>query len=412
MTPSSFPELSWPPAGGWDVDVAVVGAGPAGLAAAVRLRWQKTHPAVPVSVALVNSGPAGGLAALGNSILTGPSLAFPSGGLVERLTADLARWPAPRIAARVTALHRRRGTWRLRLEDGRVLRALSVILATGMMDLRNLADFWERGVTATFGSRRLVFARLEEHLSRARAPVVLGSMEVSRLWPRLRAMNPRTRLFVPAAGEDPPEAGGLPLHAGRLAGLEGGGRVSGLCYRDAEGRVQVLETDLVVVEFNSLECRRADRLPGQPAGPAGFVRADSRGRTRRPGLFAAGDCTGPPFSAAVALGQGIEAAFSAYRYVCRAKYGAEPPLFAYFGDPDLPAGPDDPFRPRPELVPLPLLRQCPEPGAAAAWALMDGRRTLSQIGEEAGLAWPEVEDLAARLIRLRAVTYLPFTGRT
>ena len=97
-------EFPWQGKAPWDVDVAVVGAGPTGLSAAIRLRWLKTFPLVPVSVALINSGPLGGLAKMGNSILTGPSLAFPTGQLVERLEEDLKKWPVPVISNRVEAI--------------------------------------------------------------------------------------------------------------------------------------------------------------------------------------------------------------------------------------------------------------------------------------------------------------------
>lgn len=50
--------------------------------------------------------------------------------------------------------------------------------------------------------------------------------------------------------------------------------------------------------------------------PCGFIKVDSRNRTNRPGLFAAGDCTdASAFQVLMGLGDGEKAALSAFDYV-------------------------------------------------------------------------------------------------
>ena len=73
------------------------------------------------------------------------------------------------------------------------------------------------------------------------------------------------------------------------------------------------------------------------------------------GVFAAGDITGRYRSTAMALGDGVNAGFSAVRYTHRRKFGGEPNLFAYLSadraldgsERDLPVVPEDAW-----LVPL------------------------------------------------------------
>ena len=56
--------IATPQPAGYDADVIVVGAGPAGLAAATRVRWVKGYHAMAASVRIIESGAVGGLAAL------------------------------------------------------------------------------------------------------------------------------------------------------------------------------------------------------------------------------------------------------------------------------------------------------------------------------------------------------------
>jgi thioredoxin reductase len=407
----SFPELPWDGVEDWHVDVAVLGGGPAGLAAALRLRWMKSIPATPLTVALINSGPLGGLAGLGNSILTGPELAFPSGGLPELLQADLANWPLPILRQRACSISSRDGRLEVSLADGRLLQCLSLVVAVGMLELVNLPEFWGRGFSATFGSAANVHRVLRRTLTSSSSPVVIGGPGLADMAEDLAAMHPGCRLVVPdqtGRTAEGSRSDGPELIRGRLLEALGDsdGRLTGLRIEQAKEQ-RLLEADCIVAEFNSLELARADRLPGLPLTEQGFVQGSASDlRTPVPGLYGAGDCLGPPFSAVKALGQGVQAAFSAYRWAYSLKYGQEPSLFAYYGDKRVLSGPvEAEVDLGPESRPLRLLDECPQAEAERMWPLLDGKHGLEDLTEATGLSQAEIERTINGLIEARAVTF-------
>jgi hypothetical protein len=128
-----------------------------------------------------------------------------------------------------------------------------------------------------------------------------------------------------------------------------------------------------------------------------------------PGLFGAGDCTGPPFAAVVALGQGAEAAFAAYRFAYEIKYGGKPPLFAYFGDSEvtdnLTERDDFPLHGR--LVPAKLIHDCPLPELTPVWSLIDGHRSIAELSTGKDLGEKELYGQLRKLIQERTLTFCP-----
>lgn len=403
-TAADFP---WAGSHPWDVDIAIVGGGPAGLAAAIRLRWLKTMPPLPLSTCLINSGPLGGLACLGNSILTGPGLAFPAAGLVNRLRDDLDRWPLPILNNKVIGVERRHDYFRLQLEDGGSLRAAAVIMACGMLDIRNMARFWRQGVLATFGNRANIFTILHKELPACRQPLVLGGAHLSRLQQTITTLNANATLLVPPSCQGAADTGNL-LQGELLELRESAGVLKGALLKTDAGLVEK-QVDRVIIEFNSLELGRGLLPSGLPSLENGYLQTTTNCRTTISGLFGAGDCTGPPFAALVAMGQGAEAAFAAYDYVHRMKYNLEPALFAYFGDSrvkDNLAAPDD-FPLRAELVPARLLRECPLAGLEDLWHFLDGRTSLGALCQRQGLSEEELFRRINQLVKERALTFCP-----
>ncbi|MBU0680349.1 MAG: NAD(P)/FAD-dependent oxidoreductase [Proteobacteria bacterium] len=408
MQCKSATEFPWAGSHPWDVDIAIVGAGPAGLSAAIRLRWLKTMPPLPLSACLINSGPLGGLAQLGNSILTSPGLSFPAGELVKRLKRDLQKWPLPILRGKVVAVDHKKDHFKLTLEDGRQLTTLAVIMACGMLDIRNMADFWRQGVVATFGNRENIFTILKKELPTCANPLVVGGRHLRHLAKTIHTLNPKATLVVPISQQEVEESSSA-LIMGELQEIkEKDGKLVAAILKTAQGLIE-RQVDKVILEFNSLELERSPLPTGVPSQKNGFMTTCVHAQDVTPGLFGAGDCTGPPFAAVVALGQGAEAAFAAYRFVYEIKYGGKPALFAYYGDSEVTdtLTERDDFPLHGKLVPAKLIHDCPLPELNPAWSLVDGRRSIAELSKEKGLGEKELYGQLRKLIQERALTFCP-----
>ncbi len=124
-----------------NVDVAVIGAGPAGLAAALRVRWVKSHHAVPCSVVMFDPAGPGGLATIGATRLMGPA----TQPLLPTVLDDLRRFETPVRREAVERVEADGGRWRVCTCNGARCRARAVVLATGLRRLSNELDYFGRG---------------------------------------------------------------------------------------------------------------------------------------------------------------------------------------------------------------------------------------------------------------------------
>ena len=138
------------PAAPYDVDVAIIGGGPAGMSAAVRCRWVKSYRSLPCSVAVFEPGTLGGLAGWRTCSITGPGYRYLGDGLIQRIATDFERYRIPVVSERVVSLHRGDGLFILETDAGTRVRALSVIVATGMRALANERHFLGRGLFVTY----------------------------------------------------------------------------------------------------------------------------------------------------------------------------------------------------------------------------------------------------------------------
>jgi thioredoxin reductase (NADPH) len=321
-----------------DYDVCVIGGGPAGIAAAVRVRWLKRHHCVPCKVLVIDPAELGGLAAMGSTVLTGLGFQMTSDVILERLLTDVRTLEIPHERKRVTAVLREStGDFRIQLAGGEGLTCRAVVLACGMRTLTREAEFWGRGVTGLSMGVDHVIKTLRRYAtdSEYRHVVFVGSPQLLRLRALLEGARRDSRQFrfivEPIEGEGYDEA--VAPFVGSIERLEGEGRLSRVCVRRPTGVLECLEdVDLLVMDFMSLEARpsRSVLVPGLEVDERGFIVVDRGARTSVPGLFAAGDATGMPACVAKAIGEGVIAGFEAYRYVYRSKFEAEPQLFAYY----------------------------------------------------------------------------------
>lgn len=381
------------------------------MSAAIRVRWTKSYRSVPCSVVVFESGKLGGLATWRSCALTGPGFKFRGDGLVRHLRADFDRFQIPTVSDRAVSIESSDGVFLVEGEKGNRVRALSVIVATGFRPLGNEAKFIGRGVFITY----MGYEYFPEILDRAteaaagRGLAIAGngkSIHIAGLVRnRMERAGGATWLIDEGAGH-PADLPGKQLQ-GRvvelLAGPEGMLRAIRLSSRD--GTERVLECGALLLDYNGFELAPSFAIEGLALrkGDRGFVDCDRDCATNVTGIFVAGDITGRYASTAMAIGDGVNAGFGAYRHVFRGKFGEEPPLFAYAAT-DGPIAEDHRDLPPIEDSMIPVLLG-PIAHAVERCAIprdfldaIDGVRSVGEICEDETIDTGDARDWIHRLI--------------
>ena len=326
----------------FDYDVIVVGAGPAGISSAVRVRWLKRYHMVPCKVAVVDpAATLGGLSTMGTTHFIGPGWRYNAEDINQLLVSDIERFQIPHIQERVTSVKKINNVFEIKLSSGTILTSRSVILCPGMKLLTREAHFWNRGVTATSMGIDAVVKKLKEWINDPKYEkiVIAGSAKLSNLIPFVEG-NCREGCSVEFVVEpthgylntNVPE--GTNIIHGTVVALEGDKFLQKVIVEDEHGNRKIInDVNLFVIDFLSYELvpSRNFYCDDLSVDASGFIEVDRRQQTNIPGLFAAGDSTGMPACVGTAIGEGIVAGFECYRYVYLQKFGTEPPLFAYYG---------------------------------------------------------------------------------
>jgi NADPH-dependent 2,4-dienoyl-CoA reductase/sulfur reductase-like enzyme len=299
--------------------VAIVGGGPAGLAAATRLRALGVE-----GVLLLEREPEiGGIPRhCGHypfglrefrRLLRGPDYA-------RRLAAE-ARACGAEILTRASVVLIEAGPrLKVSLPDGMVeVSAERVLLSTGVRERSRAARFigGERpqGVLSTGALQSLVYLKGLRPFSR---PVILGSELVSfsalltcrHAGIRPQAMieaNPRVTARSFARGL--PALLGVPLHLGsRLDRILGHERVEGVLLKDAQGKAREIACDGVIVSGGFTPEATLARMGHLEVDPgSGGPAVDQFGRCSDPAYFAAGNLLRPVETAGWSWREGVEA---------------------------------------------------------------------------------------------------------
>ncbi|KQX49868.1 MULTISPECIES: FAD-dependent oxidoreductase [unclassified Streptomyces] len=297
------------------VDVLVVGAGPAGLAAATRLaaagagrvevlERERTAGGVPRHCAR----PGFGADALGRP-LDGPAYARRAvraalrAGVTVRTGVSATGWCGP-LGLDVTAPS---GLERVR--------ARAVVLATGARERPRSARLAPgsrpAGVLTSGELQRLTVPSRRWREPVGRRAVVVGGEPVARNAVRtLRAAGIEVVAVVAEGRARRAAFGSVPVLVGTVvAELHGRGRLTGVTVRSGDGRTATLRCDTVVFTGDWIpdhELARARGLPLVPGtrGPA----TDGAFRTAEPGVFAVGNLLHGGEPAPVAAAEGRAAA--------------------------------------------------------------------------------------------------------
>ena len=121
----------------YDYDVAVIGAGPAGMTAAIRTRWVKSYKSVPCSTILFDGSGLGGLAKWRSCMLSGPSFHLKGEEVVGRLKSDIEALEIPFVESKVVDVKWEGRIKKITTEAGDSFSVLAIIVATGFRSLCN-----------------------------------------------------------------------------------------------------------------------------------------------------------------------------------------------------------------------------------------------------------------------------------
>lgn len=335
-------------------DTAVIGAGPAGLSAAVRARFIKSRGACPMSAIVFDaSSKPGGLANFSRTKLTGPSFSLERGELVSKLMKDMELFDIPLVNEKIVEIKKSRGGEHYIIKDahGGKYRASTVILASGMRPLSNEIDYFGRGVEITYMGYDFINKMITEFISDAAANdrkfMIYGNKyslnlinfalsAINGLKTDYKKLQP---LFLIDADER--EISGDKVYKkypflfsfGKITQFSGRGRLDAVAV-EYGGAMRGEKVDRVLMDYSSFELSPDFEIKisagADISGRNGFIKTDACGRTKATGIFAAGDICGPYYSVSRAVAAGISAAFSAYEFIAaRRRKLKNYSLFAY-----------------------------------------------------------------------------------
>lgn len=270
------------------VDIAIIGAGPAGYSAAVNARKREK------SVLVI--GQSGGWLSRAEAIENYPGMPGVSGAqLLEAMRAHAAAMGAQQRAGVVHQVMNMGASFALSL-GGDFVEAKKVILCTGAKQPRLLP-----GEERLLGRGVSYCGTCDGMLYRGRRVAVIaqGPEAVSEA-NFLASLCESVTYF--GAADDALDAR-IEVSGGKPEAILGEERVRGL---QASGEELAFDGVFIFREAMALSAL----LPGLEMDGA-FIRVDRSMRTSVPGVFAAGDCTGLPLQVAKAVGEGCIAALAA-----------------------------------------------------------------------------------------------------
>jgi thioredoxin reductase len=312
----------------YDADVLVIGAGPAGMAAAIRVRWVKTSRMAPSSTLLIDPGGLGGIADMGSICLTGPSWAYKGHDMMVNVMADVEHMEIPLVREAAVSLERQGALWAVHTPS-RTLRGLAVVVAVGIRRLTNEPELRHAELLKFLSGG---YARSEETFTfwskkrRGQRVVIIGGAQLPKTLPHFLTLDAGRNTVIDLC--EPRQ---------QVRGYRRDGETIVIDVEE-DGARREIACEMVMLDYHSLELDPPAPafLPPALRKADGYCALRPDGHPEWPGLYGAGDCTGAPSMSSRAIGQGVEAGFWAYQYTYRRKFGIDPHLFAFIVSPERP----------------------------------------------------------------------------
>ncbi len=300
-------------------DTAIVGGGPAGLAAALHLAWHRRRVIVLDRV----SGP---LFFTLERLWNVPGLAGASGAEIQqRLKAQAVDLGATIERASVVQASGELEAFRLEADDGRSWQARTLLLATGVARYHPTVGGDFRPCFAYAGKGNLYYCpdcEAPEIFGKDTVVIAVGSADAAAAMAiGLTRYAARTRVLLPP-GELPGEAlrarlaqARVEMVSGSIADLEGGRRRTVRALLLADG--SRLEAEAFFVSTPARGRTDLAQQLGVELAPKGrhAAVASQRGDTNVPGVWVAGDLRPITQQVAVAMGTGNLAAVMIDQYL-------------------------------------------------------------------------------------------------
>lgn len=307
-----------------EVDVAIIGAGPAGLTAALFAARRELKCVVFEARAV------GGEMATATAIENYPGFESVSGLELARLMQSQAqKFGARLVNEEVTKIARRNNFFELSTANS-VWRARAIVLATGAwhkeLGVKGEKEFAGKGVSYC--------ASCDAPFFKGKRVAVVGGGN-SALNTALWLAPVASKVFLvhrrnEFRGEE------VLVKQARAAGVEfvlnavpteiiGDKTVRQLRVQDVETKSErVLEVDGVFIQVGVIPTSVLARSLGVELDEKSFIKTRERQETNVEGVFAAGDVTGKFLQVVEATAEGARAAFSAYEFVKKTREGLKP----------------------------------------------------------------------------------------
>lgn len=291
-------------------DIIIIGAGPAGLSAAIYCARGRVNTLVIGDITRSR---------LYKAKLMDNYLGFPEGipgkDLLERSAAQVERFGGRIVSGEVVGI-RLFEQFEVELADGAKYQAGAVILATGVntkvSGIGNEEELVGKGVSYC--------ANCDAFFYRDRKVAIIGSgnfaaKEALELVPHTRHVtifSHTERFEVSQNLLDHLEKENVVLRQDKVVEFVGDDQLQGL--KLASGEFWPVEGAFLALGTASvLDFARTLGLEIEK----NHIVVDTDGKTNFPGVFAAGDCTGPPLQVAKGVGQGCAAAIAAMAHLRR-----------------------------------------------------------------------------------------------